>query len=74
MTFRIDKRVASDIHIESSAKQVSLNNLVNSILVRYVQWDRFESKVGMVPISKELIKSLFDYLKEEQVIDFKIHG
>lgn len=53
ITFRVDKDALNKIKFESSTKDINLNALVNQILKRYVEWDAFESKVGLVPLSKK---------------------
>lgn len=69
MTFRIDRKIADQIQMESGDKMISINNLVNRILTQYVEWGRFESKIGMVPISKQVIRALFSKLTEADLID-----
>jgi hypothetical protein len=39
---------------------VSLNVLVNQALKRYTEWDRYESKIGMMPVPKVMLSSLID--------------
>jgi hypothetical protein len=48
---------------------ISLNMLVNQIFKNYVDWYMFESKIGMIPLSKPLFKELFKDLRKDEVID-----
>ena len=41
-------------------KELSLNVLVNQVLRRYVEWDRYESKLGMMPVPKLMLATLID--------------
>ena len=34
--------------------------LVNQVLRRYVEWDRYESKLGMMPVPKIMLTTLID--------------
>jgi hypothetical protein len=68
MTFRIDSEVIRKINDEASHGAVSINALVNQILRRYVEWDMYEHKAGMVPISKLVVSELFERLTKEEII------
>src|SRR5690606_40389179 len=41
-------------------REISLNVLVNQILRRYSEWDRFENKIGMMPVPKVILSSIID--------------
>ncbi len=69
MTFRIDEDVLNKLRAESEHRETSLNTFVNQIFKRYVEWDMFESKVGMVPIAKPIIVELFGKMSQENIID-----
>lgn len=69
MTFRIDEDVLNKLRIESEHRETSLNTFVNQIFKRYVEWDMFESKVGMVPVPKPIIVELFDKMTKEEIVD-----
>lgn len=69
MTFRIDEDVLNKLRSESEHRETSLNTFVNHIFKRYVEWDMYEAKVGMVPIAKPIIVELFGKMAKDQVID-----
>lgn len=69
MTFRIDEDVLNKLRAESEHRETSLNTFVNQIFKRYVEWDMFESKVGMVPIAKPIIVELFGKLTKEEIVE-----
>jgi hypothetical protein len=60
ITFRLDSAVIDELQSEADNSEISLNVLVNQILKRYSEWDRFESKVGMMPVPKVILSSLID--------------
>jgi hypothetical protein len=45
---------------EADQKETSLNVMVNQVLKRYTEWDRYESKIGMMPVPKVMLSSLID--------------
>jgi len=60
MTFRIDASVIDELQTESDTREISLNVLVNQVLKRYIEWDRYESKIGMMPVPKLMLSTLID--------------
>lgn len=69
ISFRLDNAVLEKLRAESERMGLSVNTLVNQILKRYTEWDMFESKVGMVPVARPILDSLFGRLSEEEVSD-----
>jgi hypothetical protein len=60
VTFRLDSTVIDELQSEADNREISLNVLVNQILKRYSEWDRFENKIGMMPVPKVILSSLID--------------
>ena len=60
VTFRLDSSVIEELQHEADQKEISLNVSVNQILKRYCQWDRYESRIGMMPVPKIILSSLID--------------
>jgi len=48
MTFRLDENVITTLRADAGRRHISLNTMINQILQRYVEWDMYESKVGMI--------------------------
>jgi hypothetical protein len=60
ITFRLDSKVMDELQAEADNREVSLNVLVNQVLKRYSEWDRYENKIGMMPVPKMILSSLID--------------
>jgi hypothetical protein len=60
ISFRIDTAIIDELQREADLKEFSLNVLVNQVLRRYVDWDRYESKLGMMPVPKIMLATLID--------------
>ncbi|MEM3094216.1 MAG: hypothetical protein QXX64_01125 [Nitrososphaera sp.] len=60
VTFRLDSSVIDELQAEADNREISLNVLVNQILKRYSEWDKFENKIGMMPVPKVILSSLID--------------
>jgi hypothetical protein len=68
ITLRIDTDIMQSLYNKAGQDGISLNTLVNQILKRYAEWDMFEAKVGMIPLSKPVAKELFQRLSREDII------
>lgn len=60
VTFRVDNAVIDEMQKEADDREVSLNVLVNQILRRYTEWDRYENKLGMMPVPKAMLLTIID--------------
>jgi hypothetical protein len=62
MTFRLDENLITTLRWESERQHNTLNTMVNQIIQRFVEWDMYESKLGMVsflrPVAVELLKQM----------------
>ena len=60
ITFRLDSHTIDELQREADQNQISLNVLVNQVLKRYSDWDRYENRIGMMPVPKAMLTSLID--------------
>ena len=58
ITYRLPEKLVNELETESTMKSISQNVLVKQILEKYVQWDRFSDKIGMIPVPKGILESL----------------
>ncbi|MDQ3851338.1 MAG: hypothetical protein M3299_00720 [Thermoproteota archaeon] len=60
ITFRLDSKVIDELQTEADNREISLNVLVNQVLKRYAEWDRYENKIGMKPVPRVILSNLID--------------
>lgn len=58
VTYRIPEKIIHELEVEAQNNKISQNVLVNQILEKYVQWDRFSNKIGMIPVPKTILAEL----------------
>ena len=58
ITYRLPEKLVNELETEATMKSISQNVLVKQILEKYVQWDRFSNKIGMIPVPKTIIETL----------------
>jgi hypothetical protein len=72
ITYRLPAKVVEELETEAMQKNVSHNVLVKQILEKYVTWDRFADKVGMIPVPKKILEVVgtnFDWVQINQVLE-----
>lgn len=67
ITYRLPENLINELDGEAKQKKISQNVLVKQILERYIQWDRYSDKIGMVPVPKEIIESLGEGLDGKDI-------
>jgi uncharacterized protein (UPF0216 family) len=60
VSFRLDSKVIDEMQKEANQNEISLNVLVNQTLKKYTEWGRYENKIGMMPVPKQMLSSLID--------------
>lgn len=68
VTFRIDEELLSRLRFESKNQEISTNTLVNQVFRRFLEWDIYQPKIGLVSITKPVFVKIFEGLTEDEVI------
>lgn len=58
ITYRLPEKLVEELETESTEKNISQNVLVKQILEKYVEWDRFAEKIGMIPVPANILERL----------------
>jgi hypothetical protein len=69
MTFRLNESVLKKMKEEAENHDISLNTLANQIFKRYVEWDSYEPRLGMIPMARPVVIQLFENISEDKIID-----
>jgi hypothetical protein len=69
ITYRLPAKVVDELETEAMQKSISQNVLVRQILERYLEWDRFADKIGIIPIPKKILEELGVDLEGDQIND-----
>lgn len=60
ITFRLESSIIEELQTEAEYRETSLNVLINQILRRYSNWERYENKMGMLPVPKIMLSRMMD--------------
>ena len=64
---RIRREIQETLERDATTKGISVNALVNQILTRYAEWDRYAEKFGFVTIAKAGYLAMVDAVPEEEL-------
>lgn len=69
ISFRLPEELVGEVLTEAQLNDVSPNVLVYKILDRYIKWDSRAAKAGYIPVTKGLVRELFDKITDKEVIE-----
>jgi hypothetical protein len=69
ITFRLPSVLINELRSDAELEGVSLNNYAAKIFSNHVQWERYERKVGLLPMTEAFLKETLSQLTDEQVIN-----
>jgi len=69
-SFRIDKSLSEILNSEAERMGISVNAMINSVLKQYAEFTRFQSKLDMLVVNREVFKSLLCRLSDDDVYNF----
>ncbi len=67
ITYRLPESVVEELETEAMEKNISQNVLVKQILEKYVEWERFTEKIGMIPIPKSIVSMLGQQMEGKDI-------
>lgn len=68
ITFRLKSNIIKDLKNESKLENITLNSLVQKILLNHLQWERYERKAGLLPMTKPFLIEMLKRLDENDII------
>ncbi len=69
ITFRFDEDLIEKLQTEAKEHQVSTNTLATQAMKRFLEWDIYQPRIGMVSLNKSVFVKIFENLKEKEVIE-----
>ena len=67
ITYRLPEKIVEELEAEAMNKRVSQNVLVNQILEKYIKWDRFSDKIGIIPVPKSILEALGEDMEGKDI-------
>lgn len=67
LTCRFDRNLYHLLQKDAVRNSGSLNHLINTIVKRYVSWEKYAEEFGFIPLTKETVRHLFKNLDDQSV-------
>ncbi|HXU96403.1 MAG TPA: hypothetical protein VFP45_08225 [Candidatus Nitrosotalea sp.] len=67
ISYRLPEHIVEELETQAQQKEISQNVLVKQILEKYVEWDRFSTTIGIIPVPKEIIKVLGEKMDRDTI-------
>ncbi|MCH7559983.1 MAG: hypothetical protein IIC67_01205 [Thaumarchaeota archaeon] len=67
VSVRVSIEIGDLLEDESKSNGVSINTLINQVLIKHTQWGKFEKELGILHMSKQTVKKLFSIIGEDSV-------
>ncbi len=69
ITFRLPSALIEELRGDAEMEGVSINSYASKIFSNHVQWERYERKVGLLPMTEAFLKEVLAQLSDEQVVN-----
>jgi hypothetical protein len=65
ITFRLPSNLIDGLRKDAESDKISLNSLVTKVFANHIQWEKYERKVGLLPMTRTFLKEVLNQLSEE---------
>lgn len=69
VTFRFPSSLIDELRMDAELQGISLNNYAAKIFSNYIQWERYERKVGLLPMTEAFLREVLSQLTDEQIVN-----
>ena len=67
ISYRLPTHIVEELETEAMQRKISQNVLVKQILEKYVNWDRFAENIGMIPVPRDVLKTLGEEMEGDSM-------
>ena len=69
VTFRFSSSLIDELRMDAELQGISLNNYAAKIFSNHIQWERYERKVGLLPMTEAFLREVLSQLTDEQIVN-----
>ena len=69
ITFRLPSSFIENLRMEAELEGVTLNSYAAKIFANHIRWEKYERKVGLLPMTEAFLRETMNVLTDEQVIN-----
>ena len=68
VSFRLSSALIEELKQEAGIEKINFNALISKILDNHVLWEKYERKVGLLPMTKPFVKDAIQRLTEKEIV------
>jgi hypothetical protein len=69
ITFRLPAALLDELRKDAELEKINLNAFVTRIFSNHIQWERYERKMGLLPMTKPFLKEVINQLTNDQIVN-----
>lgn len=67
ITFRLDPDLIEEIKNDAELEKINVNSLVSKILSNHILWERYERKLGLLPMTKPFVQHAINGMEDDEI-------
>ena len=68
VSFRLSSSLIEELKQEAEIEKTNFNALISKILGNHILWEKYERKLGLLPMTKPFVKDAIQRLTEKEII------
>jgi hypothetical protein len=68
-TIRISENMDTLLKKDAVSKKITTNALIQGILSKYLEWDRFAEKYGFISLTQDTFRTVLDKIDDEKLVE-----
>jgi hypothetical protein len=67
VTYRLPVHIVEELETEAMNRNISQNVLAKQVLGKFISWDRFADKIGMIPVPRKILEDLGSKMEAKDI-------
>ena len=68
ITVRLDPDLIKDLKNDAEMERINVNALISKVLSNHILWERYERKMGLLPMTKPFVKYSIDQMEDSEIV------
>ena len=68
ITVRLDPDLIEDLKNDADMERMNVNALISKVLSNHILWERYERKMGLLPMTKPFVKHSVNQMDDSEII------
>ena len=68
ITVRLDPDLIEDLKNDAEMERINVNALISKVLSNHILWERYERKMGLLPMTKPFVKHSVNQMDDSEII------